>query len=219
MASPRRIVQFAEFTFDADTRQLRKSGTDIHLSPKAFELLLILIDSRPKAVSKADLQARLWPDAFVTEGNLPGLAKELRRALGDDPRRPRFLRTLHGFGYAFAAEVDDDSPRATRPVEGTTFWIVADGQYRLTEGSNILGRDPEADVWVNLPGVSRRHARIVITRNDVVIEDLGSTNGTWVRGERVATRAPLRDGDEIKLGPVTVTFRLRRTAASTEVVR
>lgn len=213
----RHIVRFAEFSFDADTRQLMKSGKDIHLSPKAFEFLLVLIENRPKAISKADLQAKLWPDAFVTEANLPGLAKELRRALGDDPRRPRFLRTLHGFGYAFAADVTDDVPRA--PIDDTTFWIVGDGQYRLNEGANILGRDPEADVWVNRPGVSRRHARIVITRDEVVLEDLGSTNGTWVGAERVTTATPLSDGDEIRLGPVTVTFRLRRTAASTEVVQ
>jgi len=219
MASPRRIVRFAEFRFDADTRQLMKDGRDIHISPKAFELLLILIESRPKAVSKADLQAQLWPDAFVTEANLPGLAKELRRALGDDPRRPRFLRTLHGFGYAFAAEVEDEGAHATRPNGDTTYWIVADGQYRLSEGANVLGRDPEANVWVNLPGVSRRHARIVITRGEALLEDLGSTNGTWVGGERVTTATPLGDGDEIRLGPVTVTFRLRRTAASTEVVQ
>ena len=218
MGSPRYIVRFAEFTFDADTRQLMKGGQDIHLSPKAFELLLILIDNRPRAVSKADLQARLWPDAFVTEANLPGLVKELRRALGDNPRRARFLRTLHGFGYAFAAEVNDEVGRATRSIDATTFWIVADSQHRLSEGANILGRDPEANVWVNRPGVSRRHARIVVTRDQAILEDLGSTNGTWIGGERVTTPTPLGDGDEIRLGPVTVTLRLRRTAASTEVV-
>ena len=220
MGSPRRIVRFAEFTFDADTRQLTRGGEEVHLSPKAFELLLILIENRPKAVSKADLQERLWPDAFVTEANLPGLAKELRRALGDNPRRPRFLRTLHGFGYAFASasEVAQDGPRASTALDAT-FWIVADVQHRLAEGANVLGRDPEAGVWLNRPGVSRRHARIVVSRDDVVLEDLGSTNGTWVRGERVTTATPLRDGDEIRLGPVTVTFRLRRTAASTEVLQ
>lgn len=217
MGTPRHIVRFAQFTFDADTRQLIKSGKVIHLSPKAFELLLILIDNRPKAISKADLQLKLWPDAFVTEANLPGLAKEIRRALGDDPRRPRFVRTLHGFGYAFAAEVDDDSERTSRPSDDVTFWIVADGQFRLAGGANILGRDPEAHVWVNRPGVSRRHARVVIAGDAAVLEDLGSTNGTWLRGERVTTPTPLHDGDEIRLGPVPVVFRLRRAAASTEV--
>jgi DNA-binding winged helix-turn-helix (wHTH) protein len=214
---PRHIVRFAEFTFDADTRQLIKSGRAVHLSPKAFELLLILIDERPKAVSKADLQSKLWPDAFVTEANLPGLAKEIRRALGDDPRRPRFLRTLHGFGYAFAAEVDLHSESTVRSSGDTTFWIVADGQFRLAAGTNILGRDADATVWVDRRGVSRRHARIIITDDAAMLEDLGSTNGTWLHGEPVKTATPLHDGDEIRLGPVTVTFRVRRTAASTEV--
>jgi DNA-binding winged helix-turn-helix (wHTH) protein len=216
MGPRRHIIRFAQFTFDADTRQLIESGKVIHLSPKAFELLLILIENRPKAVSKADLQAKLWPDAFVTEANLPGLAKEIRRALRDDPRHPRFLRTLHGFGYAFAGEADDDSGR-TGGRDDITFWIVADGQFRLAEGANILGRDPEANVWVNRPGVSRRHARVVVAGDAALLEDLGSTNGTWLRGERVTMPTPLHDGDEIRLGPVAVVFRLRRTAASTEV--
>jgi DNA-binding winged helix-turn-helix (wHTH) protein len=207
-------IQFAEFTFDPGTRQLCRGGQEIHLSPKAFELLRILIAARPRALSKEELQAALWPDAFVTEANLPTLAKEIRAALEDDPRRPRFIRTLHGFGYAFATAAPE--PGATDTRGTSTFWIVGDSPVRLSTGTNILGRDPDATVWFDRPGVSRRHAQIVISGDGAMLEDLGSTNGTWLRGERLTAPAPLGDGDEIRLGPAVVTFRVRRAAASTE---
>ena len=207
-----KIVRFGAFTFNGDTRQLLEAGNDVHLSPKAFELLQILLTARPKALSKNELQTRLWPDSFVTEANLPGLVKEIRGALGDDPRNPRFIRTLHGFGYAFGADTT-----GAQPGSDATFWIVGDSQIRLAAGPNILGRDPEATVWFDRPGVSRRHARIVVVGDEATIEDLGSTNGTWLHGERIERPTPLRDGDEIRLGPLAVTFRIRRAAASTEV--
>lgn len=212
----RNIVQFGTFMFDGDTRQLLKGGKEIHLSPKAFELLEILLSARPKALSKAELQNRLWPDSFVTEANLPGLVKEIRQALGDDPRSPRFIRTLHGFGYAFRTDATGaDRHHPFDPRIQATCWIVAESQIRLAEGPNILGRDPDVTVWFDRPGVSRRHARIVVSGDEATIEDLGSTNGTWLCGNRVLVPAPLHDGDEIRLGPVAVTFRIRRGAAST----
>lgn len=216
MGPTRNIIRFGEFTLDTNTRRLTRQGSDVHLSPKAFELLLILVNSRPKALSKADLQAQLWPDAFVTEANLPGLVNEIRNALSDDPRRPRFIRTLHGFGYAFDEPVEDAPAQSAGGT--TTYWLFAEGRIRLAEGTNVLGRDAEATVWFDRPGVSRLHARIVIGPEGATIEDLGSTNGTWLRGEKVVGATPLRDGDDIRLGPVAVTFRVRRAAASTEAL-
>ena len=219
MRPARNVVHFGAFSIDADARQLLKDGKEIPLRPKAFELLLILSSNRPSALSKADLQSRLWPDSFVTEANLPGLVKELRDALDDDPRQPRFLRTLHGFGYAFEAESDDaPEPRRHDAAAHTTFWVMTDGPVRLSPGVNILGRDPEAAVWFDRPGVSRLHARITISNDAAVLEDLGSTNGTWLHGNRLAAPATLADGDEIRLGPVAVVFRIRRSAPSTEVM-
>jgi DNA-binding winged helix-turn-helix (wHTH) protein len=219
MGPMRNIVRFGEFTVDRDTRRLTRAETEIHLSPKAFELLLILVGSRPRAVSKADLQAQLWPDAFVTEANLPGLVNEIRTALGDNPRRPRFVRTLHGFGYAFDAPREDAAPQhATGSTNTTTYWILGEGRSRLVEGTNVIGRDAEANIWLDRPGISRLHARIVIGTDGATLEDLGSTNGTWLRGERVVAPTPLRDGDDIRLGPVAVTFRVRHATASTEAL-
>ena len=219
MRPQRTIFKFGAFTFDVDTRQLIREGRDIHLSPKAFELLSILLTNRPRAVSKADLHSQLWPNVYVSETNLAGLVKEIRRALGEDARQPGIVRTVHRYGYAFAAAVTVPPGTAERVTDGQTFWIVGDRQIRLPEGESILGRDPDASVWFDYPGVSRRHARLTVTPDAVVVEDLGSTNGTRVRGERINGPTALRDGDEIQLGPVRLTLRVRRTAASTEIHR
>ena len=94
-------LRFGPFVLDLDTRQLTRGGGDIHLSPKAFELLETLILDRPKVLSKDVLQQRLWPETFVAEANLSNLVAEIREALGDRARSPLFVRTAHGFGYAF----------------------------------------------------------------------------------------------------------------------
>jgi DNA-binding winged helix-turn-helix (wHTH) protein len=210
-------TRFGAFMLDTDTRQLLREGEEIHLSPKAFELLSLLVEHRPQALTKTELQEHLWPDTFVSEANLPGLIKEIRRALGDDPRGQRFVRTLHGFGYAFnnTASREDEVIPGRRP--GTaTFWVISDAPIALREGENILGRDPEVTVWFDRPGVSRRHARIVVSGDEATLEDLGSRNGTFVRGERVVAPSVLQDGDEIRLGSLSVTFRVRRAAGPTE---
>ena len=97
-------TRFGPFTLDLDTRQLIREGREIHLAPKAFELLSALVLDRPKALSKADLQERLWPGIFVAEANLSNLVAEIREALDDAARAPRFVRTAHGFGYAFCGD-------------------------------------------------------------------------------------------------------------------
>jgi TolB-like protein/Tfp pilus assembly protein PilF len=87
-----------------------------------LQLLEILVTSRPKALSKADLQDRLWPNTFVVEKNLANLISEIREALGDDPSDPRFIRTVPRYGYAFRdlAEDIDGSKTGARPR--TSVW-------------------------------------------------------------------------------------------------
>ena len=97
-------IRFGPFTLDLESRQLISAGREIHLEPKAFELLSALVLERPKALSKGDLQERLWPGTFVAEANLSNLVAEIRAALGDPARAPKFVRTAHGFGYAFCGE-------------------------------------------------------------------------------------------------------------------
>jgi DNA-binding winged helix-turn-helix (wHTH) protein len=208
-------VSFDEFVLDADARQLTRNGKEVHLSPKAFAVLCALVEKRPKVVPKDDLFGQIWPDVFVVEGNLNVLIGELRRALGDDRQEPRFIRTAHGVGYAFCARAMDVDRVASAGTAGAgtppdRFWLTWKGQtFALAEGDTIIGRDPRCQVWLDHTGVSRRHAQIRIGRGSdrPLLTDLGSTNGTFVRGERVEEPTPLSDGDVIKVGSVSVKFR------------
>src|SRR5262245_19992331 len=94
-------VSFGDFVLDPDAREVRRGDDPVLLSPKAYQLLELLVVNRPKAFSKSALQDQLWPDTFVVEKNLVNLIAEIREALGDDAAHPRFVRTIHRFGYAF----------------------------------------------------------------------------------------------------------------------
>ena len=200
-------LQLGDVTFDGDARQLRRGGDEIPLSPKAFELLKALLEHRPRALSKNELHELVWPSTFVTDGNLASLIAEIREALGDTARQPRFIRTAHRFGYAFCGEVIDASEIAS-PVESLC-WLVQEGRrLMLTQGENVLGRDPEGGIQIDSVTVSRRHARITVTRSAVTIEDLGSKNGTFVGAKPVSAPVALKDGDEIRVGSVHFRFRM-----------
>ena len=200
-------VRFGEFTLDTDTRQLTGSKGEVHLSPKAYELLKALVENRPRALSKNELHTRLWPATFVSEVNLATLVAEIREALGDDARKPRFIRTAHRFGYAFCGTTADTPPSETSQ---TVFcWLVKSGRrLPLRPGENVLGRDPDDGIDLDSPTVSRRHARIQISATGPTLEDLDSKNGTFLKGERVTTAVALSNGDEIRAGSVVLRFRM-----------
>jgi DNA-binding winged helix-turn-helix (wHTH) protein len=216
-------VRFGPFTVDTETRQLLRDEVELHLSPKAFDLLRSLIEQRPRVVTKTDLHEALWTNTFVVEANLNVLIGEIRRALGDSARQPRFIRTVHGVGYAFSGSVSESKDAPTRvPARQSGCWIVAkDRTFRLAEGENIVGRDPQCIVWLDSDSVSRRHARITVdsAEGGLWLEDLASKNGTRVRGVRVRERVELRDGDEITFGAVRVKLRSSSSATAAETKR
>ena len=214
LSKPRR-VSFGPFTLDNETRQLL-SGEDlqpVHLSPKAYDLLRILVDTRPRAVAKSELHERLWSSTFVSEATLASLVAELRAALGERTREARFIRTVHGFGYAFSGLAE----AIGEPVLAVANWIIFNGREKtLAEGKHVLGRDAHVSVPLSSPTVSRRHARIVITGEIATLEDLGSKNGTYVRGQTVTSPVQLLDGDQIRIGVFEITFRTLTAGGSTE---
>jgi DNA-binding winged helix-turn-helix (wHTH) protein len=211
-------IRFGPFTLDGRARQLRRGPHPLHLSPKAFDLLALLVERRPAAISKADIHSVLWPDTFVSDINLAVLITEIRSALGDDARHPRFVRTLHRFGYAFSGQaVEIERPSDSRK---STCW-VAWGTERvpLRHGENLLGRDPAAHVRIDAVGVSRRHAMIVVTDDDEsTLHDLSSKNGTYIGDVPVTSPVLLTDGAEIRLGPSVVCFRRLAAMISTETL-
>jgi DNA-binding winged helix-turn-helix (wHTH) protein len=210
--------RFDAFVLDEGGRQLLGGGRDVHLSPKAFDLLVRLIRARPRALSKAELHDYLWPDTFVTDASLGMLVTEIRGALGDNAKRSRFVRTVHRFGYAFQGPVTEIAEPASGSAArvGTVCWLVSPArQIMLAPGENLVGRDPRAAVWLDSPGISRHHARITVDAGHVVLEDLGSKNGTHARGHPVTEPTSLADGDEIRFGSMSLTFRVWTSSGST----
>jgi DNA-binding winged helix-turn-helix (wHTH) protein len=213
---------FGEFVLDTDARLLRRGDQPVHLRAKTFDLLLLLVAARPKALAKAELIERLWPGTYVQEANLSNSIGELRRALGQRASPSPVIRTVHAFGYAFAAEVDEGRQAPARPGSGTPaatpaarlIWGAT--VLPLAEGQRVLGRDDSADVVLPETTVSRRHARITCGNGGATLEDLGSQNGTWVNEQRVTAPVPLTDGDRIRLGLALVTFRRGAGALTTE---
>jgi DNA-binding winged helix-turn-helix (wHTH) protein len=209
-------VRFGPFVLDSASRELLRDSHRVSLSPKAFELLSILVASRPKAVSKAELQERLWPATFVVEKNLVNLVSEIRAGIGDDPSDPRFIRTVPRFGYAFREAVHR-LETGTPVHRGVSFCIKwSSGRLTLDEGEHVLGRDPNAEIYLDAPKVSRRHALIRIAAARATIEDLGSKNGTFVGDQRVDGSRSIGDGDVITVGSVKLTVRALQTPHSTE---
>jgi hypothetical protein len=204
--------RFGPFELDPMRRQLSRDSVPLHLTPKAFDLLKLLIDAAPRVVPKAELHARLWPETIVADATLVGLVKELRRALDDRDRSAPLIRTLHRVGYVFCPATQNAPARGSQ-VCG---WLVSgDRRMAVVAGENVVGRDPASDVWLDFATVSRQHARIVAAAAAVRLQDLGSKNGTRVADRLVTEIVTLRNGDRIVFGNVSVIYRSPGTALAT----
>lgn len=208
---------FGEYTFDTATRELVREAGPLHLSPKALDLLQILIEARPRALSKQEILDHVWAGTFISDGTLTVVVSELRNILDDDPREPRFIRTVQRFGYAFCAKFEL-LPEHPGAIEAAFRLLWGAREISLTPGRNLLGRCRESVAWIDDPSISRRHAVIEISADDVSIHDLGSRNGTFVHGRRITERQSIVDGDAISLGRVPMVFRVFRDGGPTTSV-
>ncbi len=199
-------LRFGDVAFDPGARELVRTGRRVDLSPKALELLLALLDARPRALSRAEIHDRLWPGTFVSEASLRQVVMELRRALGDDPAEPTLVRTVRRFGYAFSGAVREDVRPEASPRPSCCSLLRGVRELPLYEGENLLGREPEAVVRLVSERASRRHACIFVNEQGAVLEDLGSKNGTCVNGTRVREPIALEPGDRIEIGRELLVF-------------
>jgi len=203
-------ICFGPFVLDLATRQLLRERSEIHLSPKAFDLLVLLVEARPAALSKIDLQQRLWPDTFVAEANLSNLIAEIRAGLDDPARAPVYLRTVHRFGYAFSGPASTSmQPRVTSPPQVLCWLEWGTTRFPLGAGEHVIGRDADVEVRIDASTVSRRHARLLVAATGTVLEDFGSKNGTFRGDTRIAEPVRLADGDHLRIGSQRVVFHLR----------
>ena len=201
-------VRFGDCVLDADARQLVRGGRHVALSLKAFATLKLLVEQRPRALSKSEILDRVWAGVFVSDASLARVINEIRRGVGDRARSGLVIRTVHAFGYAFAADVEEVTPVPLVLSGGTDHcWLDCAGrEYTLVDGEQIIGREPGLAVRLDSPKVSRRHARVVVREGRATLEDLGSKNGTFVRGARIRQAVAIQPGDVIRIGGFRLTF-------------
>src|SRR5712691_7844600 len=96
---------FGDCVFNRERRELTCHGSGVHTGPKLLRLLELLLDARPRALTKDEIHKSLWSGTFVSDATLTSLVTELRAAIGDNARTPRLVRTIHGYGYVFCGEV------------------------------------------------------------------------------------------------------------------
>lgn len=208
---------FDDFVVDFSARELKWKQSQVHLEPKALDFLELLIRSRPRVVPKAEILERLWPSIFVSESSVSRLAAEVRAALGDDARSPRFIRTVHRTGYAFVGPLTDLTGRAGVTAGPPPCRLLfGERVLPLQPGENLVGRGEEVAVRIDSAKVSRVHARIEVAGSSATVQDLGSKNGTFVRGRRISGPVELADGDELCLGSLLLIFRCQSAPRSTE---
>jgi DNA-binding winged helix-turn-helix (wHTH) protein len=221
--------RFGEFELDVAAYTLRRAGQRIKLEKIPMEVLALLAQKAGILVNRTEIQAALWgSDVFVDQDAAINTAiRKIRRALGDDAEHPRFVETVVGKGYRFIASLETHDANM-RLKDGRVdgggvssdlrhHYLVTRGkrQFVLDREENVLGRDPEATVYIDHPSVSRRHARISIHSARAVLQDLKSRNGTFLDGRHIETPTEIRHGAIIGLGPITLTFLVLPAAAST----
>ena len=194
---------FGSFCLDTRAGELRRNDERVPLTPKVFQLLLILLQNPGRLIAKRELLDKIWGDTNVEEGSVTRAVTRLRSALTDNASRPQYVQTVPRRGYRFLAAVQKvpagDIARQSR------FEVVEGGRrHALIEGDNVLGRAEDCEVSLPLASISRHHAVITVDGNRITVQDLHSKNGTFIRGRRVDGVVDIGDGDQIRLGSVTV---------------
>jgi DNA-binding winged helix-turn-helix (wHTH) protein len=205
--------RFGPFLYDPVSHGLMRDGEEVSLTHKGRELLLLFLHNPGRLLTREQIVAKIWSDVAVTDDALRFQVAELRKAFGE--KGDAFISTIRREGYRWEAAVRVAADRPVRAAEEAggkrvelRYRLVLDTrEIQLLEGENVVGRDPDAALWIDHPSVSRRHARIVVAGGKATLEDLESKNGTHLNGKRIDRRAALSDGDEVRIGPEVMVFR------------
>ena len=134
-------IAFGEFEIDVAARELRRGNETVTIEPKAFDVLSLLLENRERVVTKDELVDAVWNGRFISDSALSTAIKAARSAVGDDGRSQKVIRTLHGLGFRFVAELRDASAEAENPaVEGNDLPSRTNLRRRRRE---LIGRDTE----------------------------------------------------------------------------
>ena len=209
-------LRFADCVLDPEARELRRRERPVPLSPRAFQLLTLLLEQRPRPVSQQELRDALWPQTSVGYTSLAQAVAEVRRAIGDTDGADRRIRTVPRVGYAFVVPVVEERPRR---AAGLGVLLTDESEYLVPEGETLVGRGTECGIRLPSSRVSRVHARVRTEGERVLVEDAGSKNGTWVNRERLQGPALLEDGDEVLFGTFRAVFQRSGASGSTRTGR
>ncbi len=110
------IIRFGDCELDLAARELRRGGRPVTAQPKVLELIAYLIDHRDRAIGKNELQEAIWPGVIVNETSLTQAIRKARRALGDDAEHQSIIRTVHGHGYRFVADITGSTAASDAPT-------------------------------------------------------------------------------------------------------
>jgi DNA-binding winged helix-turn-helix (wHTH) protein len=206
--------RFGPFVYDSVRHELVRGRGEIPLTRKSRELLLLFLRNPGRLLGRQEIVDRVWGGTAVTDDAVRFQVTDLRKALAEDGGN--FIRTIRGEGYRWEEPVRAASDRRVRPMKSDAATkpeprfrlVLGSHEVQLLPGENVVGRDPDAALWIDHPGVSRRHARILVAGGKATLEDLGSKNGTFLGGEKLTGRVALADRDEIRIGPETIVFRM-----------
>jgi Tol biopolymer transport system component/DNA-binding winged helix-turn-helix (wHTH) protein len=149
--SHKHFYEFAAFTLDPEERRLQRNGDVLPLTPKAFEVLLFLVENAGHALTKEEFLKRVWAGSYVEEKNLADNISLLRKVLGDDPKSPSFIETVPRRGYRFVATVREITDESIELVENTRAHIVIEEEMSdaPVATSGILETSPAAAVIIS----------------------------------------------------------------------
>ncbi|MEO8215455.1 MAG: FHA domain-containing protein [Acidobacteriota bacterium] len=199
-------LQFAGYTIDLERGVLLRGDAVVPLSPRALDVLEMILTNHPAPVARDDVRRQLWAGTPVLDSSINMLIDELRSTLEtgnsglDLVSTGEYLRVMERPVRLHVAPGDDGGPAL----------IWAKHRLPLPPGASTLGRDSDADIVIEAPTVSREHARVVIDDSgQITIQDLDSKNGTFIGGQRLdETATPLTDGDLVRLGDVELKVQL-----------
>ena len=203
----RELYVFSGFTLDVSDRRLSRDGRAIALAPKAFDLLVALIRNAGRLVTKSELLARVWPDAFVEEGILAVHVSALRKALGEDGRCR--IETVPRAGYRFVGELTSQ----VEPDSGRRRWSVAVLPARPLTSEILSGRDwptglTFADALIDQLG---RLGQVVVRPTRAVQDRAGAAEEPASIGEALRVDAVVDSAFARSGGGLQVTARLVRS--------
>lgn len=176
---PYRFYEFASFRVDAAERRLWRDGKSVSLTPKVFDILLALVENAGHTLGKEELIEKVWADTFVEEGNLNRNISTLRKALGDNSRRPRFIKTVPKQGYRFISDV--------RTVLEEELLIEGKTRYQLKVREEIR----EGEKWFGWPRFGLMVAAVVLVLMTAV-----AVVWIWNQPEKSRTGALVSETDK-----------------------